>query len=75
MAMGARKHRQRQEPLWFRSELPSAPGRPFYNTKSWTRPVSTRFASNAARRSYHRTLGRPCLPAILEVFSRYIPRN
>ena len=30
MAMGTRKHRQRQEPLWYRSELAQTPGHPFY---------------------------------------------
>ena len=30
MAMGTRKHRQRQEPLWYRAELAEAPGHPFY---------------------------------------------
>jgi hypothetical protein len=30
MAMGTRKHRERQEELWYRSELPEAPGHPFY---------------------------------------------
>ena len=30
MAMRTRKHRQRQEPLWYRAELAEAPGHPFY---------------------------------------------
>jgi transposase len=30
MAMGTRKHRQRQEPLWYRAELAETPGHPFY---------------------------------------------
>jgi transposase len=30
MAMGTRKDRQRQEPLWYRSELAQTPGHPFY---------------------------------------------
>jgi len=30
MAMGTRKHRQRQEALWYRSELVETPGHPFY---------------------------------------------
>ena len=30
MAMGTRKNRERQEPLWYRAELPEAPGHPFY---------------------------------------------
>ena len=29
MAMGTRKKRERQEPLWW-GELPTAPGHPFY---------------------------------------------
>ena len=28
--MGTRKQRERQEPLWYQSELPEAPGHPFY---------------------------------------------
>ena len=31
MAMGTRKKRERQEPLWYGSELPEAPGHPFYS--------------------------------------------
>jgi transposase len=30
MAMGTRKHRGRQESLWYRAELAEAPGHPFY---------------------------------------------
>jgi transposase len=30
MAMGTRKHRERQESLWYRAELVEAPGHPFY---------------------------------------------
>jgi hypothetical protein len=30
MAMGTRRHRQKQEGLWYRSELPEAPNHPFY---------------------------------------------
>ena len=29
--MGTRKSRERQEPLWYGTELPTAPGHPFYN--------------------------------------------
>jgi len=29
--MGTRKKRERQEPLWYGSELPEAPGHPFYS--------------------------------------------
>ena len=29
--MGTRKKRERQEPLWYGSELPAAPGHPFYS--------------------------------------------
>jgi hypothetical protein len=28
--MGTRKQRERQEGLWYESELPTAPGHPFY---------------------------------------------
>ena len=30
MAMGTRRHRQRQEELWYRGDLAEAPGHPFY---------------------------------------------
>lgn len=30
MAMGTRKQRERQEPLWYRGDLPETPGHPFY---------------------------------------------
>jgi hypothetical protein len=30
MAMGTGKKRERQEPSWYGSELPEAPGHPFY---------------------------------------------
>jgi hypothetical protein len=30
MALGRRKHRERQEALWYDSELAEAPGHPFY---------------------------------------------
>jgi len=29
--MGTRKSRERQEPLWYGTELPAAPGHLFYN--------------------------------------------
>jgi hypothetical protein len=29
MAMGTRKNHERQEPLWYRNELPEAPGTRF----------------------------------------------
>ena len=58
MAMGTRKRRQRQEPLWYRSDLPSAPGHPFYNrlNEILDKAGSTRFANNCARPSTTRTL-------------------
>ena len=63
MAMGTRKHRQRQEPLWFRAELPSAPGHPFYNRLNEVLD-NAGFDSYCEQRCapfYHRTLGRPSL--------------
>src|SRR3984885_12120971 len=30
MAMGTRKHRERQAGLWYKAELPTGPGHPFY---------------------------------------------
>ena len=35
MAMGTRKQRERQEPLWYQSELPEAPGHPFYQRRDF----------------------------------------
>lgn len=63
MAMGTRKQRQRQEPLWYRSELPEAPGHPFYQrlNKVLEQSGFDHFCEERCRRFYHEKLGRPSL--------------
>jgi len=64
MAMGSRKTRERQEPLWYRSELPEAPGHPFYKrlNEVLERAQFDGFCEQRCRRFYHEKLGRPSLP-------------
>jgi transposase len=64
MAMGTRKDRERQEPLWYRSELPEAPGHPFYKrlNEVLERAQFDGFCEQHCRRFYHEKLGRPSLP-------------
>ena len=63
MAMGTRKHRERQEELWYRSELPEAPGHPFYKRlhEVLERDCFDRFCEGRCREFYHEKLGRPSL--------------
>jgi hypothetical protein len=63
MAMGTRKQRQRQEPLWYRGELPEAPGHPFYQrlNKVLERSGFDYLCEEHCRRFYHGMLGRPSL--------------
>jgi transposase len=63
MAMGTRKHRERQEELWYRSELPEAPGHPFYRrlNEVLEREGFDRFCEGRCREFYHEKLGRPSL--------------
>lgn len=63
MAMGTRKHRERQEPLWYRSELPEGPGHPFYKrlNEVLERADFDRFCEDRCRKFYHENLGRPSL--------------
>jgi transposase len=63
MAMGTRKDSERQERLWYRSELPEAPGHPFYQrlNKVLERSDFDRFCEGHCRRFYHEELGRPSL--------------
>ncbi len=63
MAMGTRKHRERQEGLWYEAELPTAPGHPFYkrlNEVLDNAAFDTFCESNCAE-FYHEKLGRPSL--------------
>ena len=64
MAMGTRKHRQRQEPLWYRTELAEAPGHPFYRRLHQLLEEADfdRFCESRCRQFYHERLGRPSLP-------------
>src|SRR5215470_2580571 len=63
MAMGTRKKRERQEPLWYGSELPVAPGHPFYNrlNELLDQVGFDRFCEDACAGFYHARLGRPSL--------------
>jgi transposase len=64
MAMGSRKQRERQEGLWYRSELAEAPGHPFYQRlkRDLEEADFDRFCESRCRRFYHQRLGRPSLP-------------
>src|SRR6266704_4074889 len=63
MAMGTRKQRQRQEGLWYRSELPEAPGPPFYLRLNELLGLAgfDEFCEARCRKFYHEKLGRPSL--------------
>lgn len=63
MAMGTRKHRQRQEPLWYRAELAEAPGHPFYQrlNRVLEEAEFDRFCESRCQKFYHEKLGRPSL--------------
>jgi len=63
MAMGTRKQRQRQEGLWYRSELPEAPGHPFYQRLNQVLDKAgfDEFCESRCRKFYHEKLGRPSL--------------
>jgi len=64
MAMGTRKQRERQEPLWYGGELPTAPGHPFYSrlNKILDDAGFDRFCEESCAGFYHQKLGRPSLP-------------
>src|ERR1700683_1830659 len=63
MAMGTRKHRERQEGLWYETELPTAPGHPFY--KRFNEVLDSAafdpFCESNCAEFYHEKLGRPSL--------------
>jgi len=61
--MGTRKQRERQEPLWYRSELAEAPGHPFYKrlNEVLEREGFDRFCEERCCKFYHEKLGRPSL--------------
>ena len=62
--MGTRKKRERQEALWYGSELPSAPGHPFYSRLNAVLEKGDfdRFCEKSCAGFYHAKLGRPSLP-------------
>ena len=64
--MRTRKHRQRQEPLWYRAELAQVPG----HVRSSSVPNRVleeadfdRFCESRCQAFYHEKLGRPSLPS------------
>jgi transposase len=63
MAMGTRKQRERQESLWYGSELPTAPGHPFYSRLNSVLEKADfdRFCEKSCAGFYHAKLGRPSL--------------
>jgi transposase len=63
MAMGTRKKRERQEPLWYRAELPMAPGHPFYSrlNEVLEKAGFDSFCEDSCASFYHSKLGRPSL--------------
>ena len=63
MAMGTRKKRERQETLWYGSELPTAPGHPFYSrlNEVLAKADFDRFCEKSCAGFYHAKLGRPSL--------------
>src|SRR3982751_6854646 len=63
MAMGTRKGRERQEPLWYGSELPAAPGHPFYTrlNEALDKAGFDRHCEKSCAGFYHAKLGRPSL--------------
>src|SRR3954454_5173205 len=64
MAMGTRKSRERQESLWYGTELPAAPGHPFYNrlNEVLDKAGFDRYCEESCAGFYHAKLGRPSLP-------------
>src|SRR5260370_40814069 len=65
MAMGTRKHRQRQEQLWVtHTELARAPGHPFYKrlNELLDGEKFDEFAESECARFYAHNNGRPSLP-------------
>src|SRR5579862_9417081 len=64
MAMGTRKMRGRQEDLWYGSELPTAPGHPFYTrlNEALDNAQFDSFCETNCAGFYHKKLGRPSLP-------------
>ena len=64
MAMGTRKQRERQEGLWYKAELPTAPGHLFYKrlNEVLDKADFDGFCEANCGAFYHAKLGRPSLP-------------
>jgi len=63
MAMGTRKGRERQEEIWYRSEVAEAPGHPFYRKLEAKLKEAgfDRFCEEECKRYYADGVGRPSL--------------
>ncbi len=63
MAMGTRKGRERQEEIWYRSELAEAPGHPFYGRLEAKLKEAgfDKFCEEECKRYYADGVGRPSL--------------
>ena len=63
MAMGTRKKSERQEELWYRGDLPEAPGHPFYSrlNEVLDKAGFDKYCEDACAGFYHAKLGRPSL--------------
>jgi len=63
MAMGTRKGRERQEEIWYRSEVAEAPGHPFYRKLEAKLKEAgfDRFCEQECKRYYADGVGRPSL--------------
>ena len=61
--MGTRKHRERQAGLWYETELPTAPGHPFYKrlNEVLDNAAFDTFCESNCGEFYHEKLGRPSL--------------
>lgn len=61
--MGTRKQRERQEPLWYRTELAEAPGHPFYQklNRILDETGFDQFCEQQSKPFYAGRLGRPSL--------------
>jgi transposase len=64
MAMGTRKKRERQQDLWYQSELPQAPGHPFYKRLNQVLDAAgfDEFCEASCTEFYADKMGRPSLP-------------
>jgi transposase len=64
MAMGTRKKRERQQDLWYQSELPKAPGHPFYKRLNQVLDAAgfDEFCEASCAEFYADKMGRPSLP-------------